>query len=148
MTIAAAVMFVNGLPFLITLSRAIKLVTVEFLPSHTAKELCNKLITIKKLYRRGGFNCRKALMDMDFEKLEQVVEDMTINTTTTREHVGKIERTIRTCKERRCSVMSELPYKKYMPDQFVIHLIYFVVMWMNAFPANINKAYKTGCTNL
>ena len=75
-------------------------------------------------------------MDMEFEKLEQVMEDMTINTTAAREHVGDIKRTIQTCKEHCRSVTSELPYKNYMPDQFIIHLIYFVVMWFNAFPAD------------
>ena len=32
-TLAADVMFVNGLPFLVTLSRGISLVTIEYLPS-------------------------------------------------------------------------------------------------------------------
>ncbi len=36
-TLVADVMFVNGLPFLVTLSRGIILVTIEFLPSQTVK---------------------------------------------------------------------------------------------------------------
>ncbi len=36
-TIVADVMFVNGLPFLVTSSRGISLVVIEFLPSRTAK---------------------------------------------------------------------------------------------------------------
>jgi hypothetical protein len=36
-TLVADVMFVNGLPFLVTLSRGISLVTIEYLPSLTAK---------------------------------------------------------------------------------------------------------------
>jgi hypothetical protein len=38
-TLVADVMFVNGLPFLVTLSRGISLVTIEHLPSRTAKHL-------------------------------------------------------------------------------------------------------------
>jgi len=36
-TIVADVMFVNGLPFLVTSSRGISLITIEYLPSRTAK---------------------------------------------------------------------------------------------------------------
>eukprot|EP00804_Cyclotella_cryptica_P008710 CCRYP_018546-RA/>CCRYP_018546-RA protein AED:0.47 eAED:0.47 QI:0/0/0/1/0/0/2/0/80 len=36
-------MFVNGIPFLGTLSRDIKLGSIEFLPSRTAKQLTNAL---------------------------------------------------------------------------------------------------------
>jgi hypothetical protein len=39
-TLTADVMFVNGLPFFVTLSRDIKLVSIEFLPSRTADQLC------------------------------------------------------------------------------------------------------------
>ncbi len=42
-TLAADVMFVNGLPFLVTLSRGISLVKIEFLPSRTAKHLVHTL---------------------------------------------------------------------------------------------------------
>ncbi len=38
-TLAADIMFVNGLPFLVTSSRGISLVTIEFLPSRMAKRL-------------------------------------------------------------------------------------------------------------
>ncbi len=38
-TLVADVMFVNGLPFLVSSSRKISLVTIEYLPSQTAKRL-------------------------------------------------------------------------------------------------------------
>ncbi len=38
-TLVAEVMFVNGLPFLVTSSRGLSLVTIEHLPSRTAKRL-------------------------------------------------------------------------------------------------------------
>ena len=38
-TLTGDVMFVNGYPFLVTLSRNIRLFTVELLPSRTAKQL-------------------------------------------------------------------------------------------------------------
>jgi hypothetical protein len=47
-TLAADVMFVNGLPFLVTSSRGISLVTIEYLPSRTAKRLVH---TLRRVFR-------------------------------------------------------------------------------------------------
>jgi hypothetical protein len=134
-TLTADVMFVNGLPFLITQSRGIRLLTIEFLPSSTAEQLSKSLLKIARLYRRGGFMIRTCLMDMEFECLQEAIDYLLINCTAAREHVTDIERSIRTVKERSRSVVSELPYADCMPDQMVIHLMYFVCMWINAFPS-------------
>ena len=139
--LTADVMFVNGLPFFVTLSRGIKLWTIEFLPSRTVNQLLSHLTKVIKLYRRGGFVVRTALMDMEFEPLVDKCEDCLINTTAAREHVTDIERHIRTQKDRSRSVLSELPYKDFMPDPFVIRLMYFVAFWLNAF-SNENGVSK------
>jgi hypothetical protein len=75
-------------------------------------------------------------MDMEFEKLVDSFDEGFINTTAAREHVGDIERGIRFIEERARSVLSELPFKHCMPDAFVIHLMMFVVFWINAFPSD------------
>ncbi len=133
--LAADVMFVNGLPFFVTLSRGIKLLTTEFLPSCTANQLHDSLQTVARLYRRGGFLVKMCLMDMEFKPLEDVSKDVPINTTATREHVTDVERSIRVIKDRCRSVISEVPYKHCMPDVFIVFLLRFVVMWLNAFPS-------------
>jgi hypothetical protein len=40
----------------------------------------------------AGFIVQVALMDVEFEKLKDVLPNITINTTAAREHVGEIER--------------------------------------------------------
>ena len=139
--LTADVMFVNGLPFFVSRSRAIKLITSEFLPSRTADQLYANLLKVVRLYRRGGYLIRMALMDMEFEPLQDKSEDVVINTTAAREHVSDIERAIREIKERARCVISELPYKQCMPDVMIIHLIKFVTFWINAF-VNENGASK------
>jgi hypothetical protein len=47
-TIVADVMFVNGLPFLVTSSRGICLVTFKFLPSRTANQLANSIERVEE----------------------------------------------------------------------------------------------------
>ena len=68
-TLVADVMFVNGLPFLVTSSRGIILVTIEYLPSRTAKRLAITLKRVLKVYTRtrGGFAVQTMMMDMEFE---------------------------------------------------------------------------------
>jgi len=134
--LTADVMFVNGLPHFVTLSRGIKLITIEFLPSRTAEQLHKSLQVVASIYRRGGFLVKMCLMDMEFKKLEEGSSEVLVNTTAAREHVTDIERCIRTIKERCRSIISELPYKHCMPDVFIVFLLRFVVLWLNAFPSD------------
>ena len=90
-TLVADMIFVNGLPFLVNSSRGISLVTIEYLPSRTAKRLALTLERVIKVYIRGGFIVQTMMMDMEFEKLVDLLPNVTINTTAAREHVGEIE---------------------------------------------------------
>ena len=49
-TLVADVIFVCGLPFLISLSHCIRFIMVEFIPKRTAGELCSGLKNVLKLY--------------------------------------------------------------------------------------------------
>jgi hypothetical protein len=92
LTIVADVMFVNGLPFLVTLSRGISLVTIKFLPSRTAKQLASSVERVVRIYGRAGFIVQTSMMDMEFEKLKELQPNIALNTTAAREHVREIER--------------------------------------------------------
>ena len=52
------VMFVSGLPFLVTPSRGINLVTSEYLPEVTAISLWDAVNSIIKVYQKKGFIVR------------------------------------------------------------------------------------------
>jgi hypothetical protein len=54
-------------------------------------------------------------MDMEFKKLEGETTEVIVNTTAAREHVGDIERCIRSIRDRCRSIVSELPYKNSYP---------------------------------
>ena len=76
--------------------------------------------------------------------LLEMMDDIVVNTTAAREHVGDIERSIRSIKHWGRRVVSELPYNDCMSDQIVINLLYFVVFWMNAMPSTsgISEIYS------
>jgi hypothetical protein len=81
-TLVADVMFVCGLPFLISLSRRVRFVTLEFLPNRTAGELCNGLKNILKFYNHAGFVIQNAIMDNEFEPLKtKLLGQVVLNTT-------------------------------------------------------------------
>ncbi len=92
--LVADVMFINGLPFLVTSSRGISLVTIEYLKTRTAKRLIDTLERVICIYGKAGFIAQTALMDMEFKKLRDKLPNVILNTTAAREHVGEIEREI------------------------------------------------------
>ena len=130
--LAADVMFVCGMPFLISLSRGIKFVTVQYVPRRTAPELANAFKNIVALYSRAGYVCQLGLMDNEFEKVKELVADLIeINTTAANEHVPEIERKIRHVKERCRTCKASLPFE-FMPNLMIRSLVTHMVMMINA----------------
>ncbi len=89
-TLVADVMFVNGLPSLVMSSRGISLVTIEHLPLCTANCLVHTLEQVFRIYGLAGFVVQTTMMDMEFNKLKDLLTHVALNTTAAREHVGKI----------------------------------------------------------
>ena len=137
-TLTGDVMFVNGVAFLVILSRDIRLVTAEFMPSRTAKQLGSSLMkVVRGMYERNDFVVNAIFMDLEFEKVKDECPLVEINTAGAREHVGEIERMILTIKDRTRCVTAGLPREiEVLPKQFVIRFVYFGVMMINAFPAD------------
>jgi len=119
-------MFVNGLGFLTTFARDLRFHTAEYVPTRTAKQLSNSLKKIIQLYGRGGFVVRVILMDMEFDKVADLMALVKCNTTAAVEHVAEIEWAHRTIKERARRVVAELPFA-CLPHVMTIHLVYFVL---------------------
>ena len=89
MTLVADVFFVNKIPFLITLSRKIKCVTVEHIRTCTAAQLSNSLAKVCHLYGRASYNVKVILLDMEFESVEDMLpETVRCNFLAAQEHVG------------------------------------------------------------
>jgi len=132
-TLAADVFFVDGTAFLITVSRRIKFITVEHVQVRMATSLSKHLTCVLQVYERAGFKVRTILMDGDFEKVRDVMPCVECNTTAAKEYVSKAERTIRTIKERTRGLLGTLPFQ-HLPRRMKIEFIYFMVLWLNAFP--------------
>jgi hypothetical protein len=132
-TLAVDVMFVNGVPFLGSLSQGINPVAAEHTPSRTAKQLAAGIRHIMDLYLHGGFQVGTMLINNKFEKLRVLIPILIMNTTVAKEHLPKVERHICLIKECRRGILNTLLFTK-MPQIMLIELIYHVVLWLNAFP--------------
>jgi hypothetical protein len=67
------------------------------------------------------------MMDMEFEKLKDLMPNIALNTTAAQEHVGGIKMKIRVIKERARGTIRTLPYKM-LPKLVIIKLLHFCVM--------------------
>ncbi len=72
-------------------------------------------------------------MDGEFEKIKDILPTVECNTTATKEHMSKEERTIRMVKERTRGLVCTLLFM-HIPRQMKIKFVYFMVFWLNAFP--------------
>ena len=73
------------------------------------------------------------MMDMEFEKVKDLVPLIEMNTAAAREHMGLLERAIRHLKEKTRSTASEFPFV-WIPILVLIQTVYNCAFWINAFP--------------
>jgi hypothetical protein len=85
------------------------------------------------VYGWAGFRVRTILMDGEFERIKSLMTTVECNNRTVKEHVSKAERTIRMIKEQTRGLIRTLPFC-YIPRRMKIEFIYFIVLWLNAFP--------------
>ena len=134
-TLCVDIMYVNRVAMLVSISRNIKFGTIEAIPNKKSATIVNGVTGIRQIYRRNGFNIVAALMDGEFGHLRGKLADMGIalNETSRDEHVGEIERYIRTVKERMRAVYNTMPFSK-IPARLVIEMAKAGVFWLNGLP--------------
>jgi hypothetical protein len=94
-TLLANVMFVNGVPFLVSASHSLNLITIEHAPHRTMAKLSYLLERIVRTYARAGFTIQTILIDNEFEKVKDNIPMVNLNTPAAGEHIGVIKRRIR-----------------------------------------------------
>ena len=117
------IMYVNRVVMMISVSRNIKFATIEAIASNKTAILVNGMKGILQIYRHNGFNIKMALMDGEFGYLHGELASMgvTLNEASRDEHVGEIERYIRTVKECMQAIYNTLPFNK-IPAWFVVEM--------------------------
>ena len=128
-------MYVNWVAMMISISRNIKFATIEAIPDNKTPVLVKGVKAILQIYRRNGFKVEVALMDREFGHLRGELAGMgvTLNETSWDEHVGNIERYIRTVKERMWAIYNTLPFNK-IPARLVVEIAKASMFWLNGLP--------------
>ena len=131
--VAADVMFVIWIISPVSVSRGIKLKSVEYTTKRMALVLSESLEKVYDIYIKRGFTVDLFLRDREFECLrDNMTGTSDQNTTAEKDHVADIEGQIRVMKEQARAIWSLLTFKK-VPGRIKMELIVFVVLWLNFF---------------
>ena len=89
-------MKVNGIPFFISFSSALKFGTAELLPNQKMETVLVAIKHILQIYHKRGFRIKMLLTDGEFESLRGELAGLgvTLNTVSRDEHVPAVERRI------------------------------------------------------
>jgi hypothetical protein len=109
-TLTVDCMFMNCVPFLVSMSRGLNLIMAEHTPSRTAKNIAAGITRILALYAHGGFQVRTVLIDNKFESLQNLVLILVINTNAAKEYVPASKQRIRHIKEHGRGILNTLPF--------------------------------------
>jgi hypothetical protein len=133
-TLSTDVMYVQKIPFLMTISRHIKFGSAGKLDSMESKQLVKHFKVIINLYKQRGFRVHIILADNQFEPIRGDLADMgaILNCVSADEHVPEIERFNRTIKDRVRAIYNTLPFD-YIPPIFTVEMVYASVFWRNMF---------------
>jgi hypothetical protein len=131
------ILFVNGLPMLTAIDRTTKFRSCFALENRTKEELYKGLDRILRLYNNADFIVEMIFCDQEFKpQMDPVKDDLgvSMNDTTTDEHVPEPERNNRTIAERIRCAYHNLPYKA-MPKVMLRYLAMVCAQQLNFFPA-------------
>ncbi|MHA7927606.1 MAG: reverse transcriptase domain-containing protein, partial [Marinobacter sp.] len=133
--IGGDVMFVNKIPFFLSISRHLKFGTSSMLDNQKDATLLAAIKMVVGAYHKRGFKISHMLLDGQFDSLrgELSLLGIELNSVGRGEHVPEAERYIRTVKERVRAVYNSLPYRR-MPGQMLVELVAYAVFWLNSFP--------------
>ena len=137
-TLAVDIIFVNGIPFFLTISKKLYFTTVTHLGSRKSEEIEKAFVDMFQYYLQRGFQITTVLADGEFTFLESLMNKLPgapkLNLASANEHEPFVERRIRVVKERARAARHTLPFKT-MPTKLVTHMVMYVVKLLNYFPA-------------
>jgi len=122
--IEADIMYINGIPFVVTTSWSIHFCTAKIIKNEKSATIAMAIKQVIQIYHRCGFKVQYLLGDGQFEHICKYFADtdITINVTGRNEHVLAIERAIRTIKERIWAIVNQLPFKAY-PHRLIVEMV-------------------------
>ena len=97
--------------------------------------MVKEIQAILRLYADRGFQVRALHVDHEFACIRNDVSPVHLDVVAPDSHVGEIERSVRTVKERLRSTVHGLPFKR-LPKLMIVHMVADAVRCLNLFPAH------------
>jgi Reverse transcriptase (RNA-dependent DNA polymerase) len=134
-TLCIDIFYVQRIIFFTTISRKIKFRTISVLQDRNKSSILKELNIVIKFYQSRGFTIPDIHCDQEFECLRNDILPIQLNVVPADAHVGDVERSIRTIKERVRSTIHGLPFRRY-PKLMIRELVFSATKWLNQFPAD------------
>ena len=136
-TLEIDIMYVNSLPFLVTISRHLKILIVHYLQTRKVKMIMASLDTVLNDYKMRGLPVKQIFADGEFDAIRTELSDpkrqVILNTTSKNEHVSNVEREIQTIKERCRACCASVNFDRF-PRQLTKEMVSAMVFWINCIP--------------
>jgi hypothetical protein len=130
------ILFINGLSFLIAISKGFGLITVRYIDDRKKESAKQAILDVFAVYSRFGCKVTTILWDGEgaVSSLKTTIEllGVQVEQCAKNEHVPTIERAIRQLKERVRAYWNTLPFK--LTHLMLIHLVYHLVIRINQIP--------------
>jgi hypothetical protein len=132
-TLSVDILYVNKVPFLVSISEHIHYGTIRAIESMKISVLEEEIKRIIQLYAVRGFNIKYIMVDIQFKAIkDRGLLDAIVNVVGKGEHAPAIERFIRVIKERCRCYFAMIPFDN-LPRIMVIHLLMTVIFYINSF---------------
>jgi hypothetical protein len=132
-TLCADFFFVQGIPFFHTISRAIGFRTAHPVPDRSKSTILRCLRAVISRYESRGLTVCDIHADNELECVRDQLLPIAMNIVPADSHVGEVERSIRTIKERLRSCAHGLPFKR-LPRLMIHHMVADALRCLNQFP--------------
>ena len=133
-TLCVDFMYLNGNPFLHTISKSICFRTISSVTSRSANTILRELRAVVRLYASRSLEVVCITGDQEFECVQDDFSPIFMDIVDKDAHVPEIERSIRTVKERIRSTLHGMPFKS-VPRLIIRGLAEFAVQSLNQLPA-------------
>jgi hypothetical protein len=132
-TLCADFFYVQRIPFFHTISRNIGYRTATLVPDRHHDTILLSLQPVLQTYSTRGFTVTNLHGDHEFECVRADLPSLHLDVVPADSHVGEVERSIRTIKERLRSCVHGLPFTR-LPKLFIQHLVIHALQCLNQFP--------------
>ena len=126
--------YVQGQVFLHTISRDLHFRTISHVHDRKYETIKRELSAVIRMYPSRGFTVTDIHADHEFSCVRHDFHPIHLNVVPADCHVGEVERSIRTIKERVRSCAHGMPYRR-LPKLLITHMVADAVRCLNMFPA-------------